>query len=110
MKKIIKAFSPLLLYLVLFFPYSILNSKVLVNVFGCGCPTVDKTGKVIVNSFNANDFSSRFWSVIIIISTVLSVFLSKNLPKIWMKIIIPILVAIVSVFLSWNIVQMIKWN
>lgn len=51
-KKNFSLFWPLLLFPVLYLPYSLLNTKVIVNWLGCGCSE---------NIFNANAFTLVFW-------------------------------------------------
>ena len=81
LKKIAILISPLLLFVVLFFPYLQLNSNFIVNWLGCGCPKLDEFGNMITNSFNANDFTAIFWTVIALVATALSVIFSKQIPK-----------------------------
>ena len=75
-KKYFLLLCPLLLFAILIIPYSYLNSELLVDVFGCGCPKIDSAGNVIENSFNANTFTAYFWMAVAVLSTALSVFLA----------------------------------
>ena len=81
LKKTLIFISPLLLFVVLFYPYLQINSNFLVKWLGCGCPKLDEFGNMITNSFNANDFTAIFWTVIALVATALSVFFSKQIPK-----------------------------
>ena len=67
-KNIIKTIAilitPLLLFAVLLIPYSWLNSAVIVDIFGCGCPQVNEAGEIVHPTFNANDFTLLFASAL----------------------------------------------
>lgn len=80
--KIICLFIPLLLVVALILPYGILNSKLLVDILGCGCPVLDEDGNPVRRDFNANDFSALFWTCVWICSFFLSLhFAFKTIPK-----------------------------
>ena len=53
--------SPLLSFVVLFLPYSLVNQAFFVKIFGCGCPKLDEFGNTVHSYFNANDFTALFW-------------------------------------------------
>ena len=59
-------------------PYSWLNSKVIVNWLGCGCPRMDEYGNLVETGFNANDFTAIFWLLMGILDGVLAFFLAKR--------------------------------
>lgn len=61
MKKAVKTYIWILLLPILFIPYSFLNSKVLVEVFGCGCR----------QGFNANTFTGIFVIIISFLTLIL---------------------------------------
>lgn len=109
MKKIIKKLFliiPILPYFVLFKPYWWINQEFLVDKFGCGCDP----------SFNANDFTKIFWYSIFAITTVLSIFLSKNITieKKWLrvrlKIIYIVFMALVSFMIVKNNIYIMMWD
>ena len=81
-KNLIKLSAPLLAFPILFLPYQLLNSAILVDWLGCGCPKVDASGEMIHDYFSANDFTRIFWLVITVGVTVLSGVLSKNVFKV----------------------------
>jgi len=110
MKKAILLSLPLLLYPILAAPYSLLNTAILVKVFGCGCPRVDETGALTANYFSANDITTLFWNGIALISSIISVFTAKQLPKLRMRFIYVIGIIILSVVFSCNLIQAMMWN
>ena len=65
-KTIVKLISPLLLFVILVIPYGWLNSNLLVDIFGCGCPTVDEFGNIIHPDFNTNK-SSNTQNILVIL-------------------------------------------
>lgn len=81
MKKFFKLYGQILLFPLLFIPYSYLNSAVIVKWLGCGCPQIDEYGNVIISSFNANDFTRLFWAVIALIVLIISLFAMKHIHK-----------------------------
>ena len=68
-KKILKTYGWILILPILYYPYRYLNSRVLVEVFGCGC----------VEGFNANGFTRIVLSGVILLTlTLFTVFYIKN--------------------------------
>ena len=114
MKRTVKnivPFLPLLLFPLLVVPYSLLNTNVLVDRFGCGCPKIDPfTGEMIASCFNANDFTALFWSVITVIATVLSAILARKCTAKWMRIVFPAAVFIIGAGLSLFLYRSMMWN
>ena len=78
-KKTLILLLPLLLFAILFVPYSLVNQYMIVDWLGCSCPIVDGAGNIVENHFNANDFTAVFWSVIAILVVIVSAFLSKRI-------------------------------
>lgn len=109
--KILCLVLPILLFFLLFIPYSWANSEFIVDWLGCGCPVLDGNGNAIENNFNANDFTACFWLFVSVCATVMSVFLSKLLPKgkIWLKILYVSGVFAVSLALSHWFYQSMLW-
>ena len=113
MKKIAILISPLLLFAVLFLPYCWLNSAVIVDVFGCGCPQVNEAGEIIHPTFNANDFTLLFWLFISVCVTAISVFLSiRTIPsdKKRRRVIYVVGMFAVSLLISYRFLQLMMWN
>lgn len=115
-KKIIKSIAvlaaPLLLFVVLLIPYSWANQQFFVKWFGCGCPKVDELGNIIHPDFNANDFTALFWLFVSICVTVISLLLSKRIPKekIWLRILYIIGMLAASLLIAQQFCQMMMWN
>ena len=108
MKKIIVMLSPLLIFAILFIPYSWANSEYIVEWLGCGCPTVDEFGNVIENNFNANTFTAIFWSFVALCSTAISVRISKEMG--WLKVLyVPFMFA-ASCFIAYQFYIIMLWK
>lgn len=110
-KTVIILLIPVLLFFVLVVPYKYANQELIVDWLGCGCPQIDESGNLIENNFNANDFTRLFWSVITIIAAVISVFLSKRIPKemLWLRILYVTAVIAVSLGISSMFYQSMMW-
>ncbi len=103
MKKIISvfgSFTPLLLYPILFIPYSFINSKVIVNILGCGCE----------EGFNANHFTRIFWGVVAVAAIVLSALITRKSENKFRGIVDTVLVAVISVILSYYFSALMMWK
>ena len=111
-KKILILMTPLLLFAVLFLPYSWANQQFIVEWFGCGCPVLDEFGNMVESNFNANDFTLLFWLFISISTTIISVFLSRKITskKIWIRILYIIGMLLISLSISYLFYQMMMWS
>ena len=106
----IRLISPILVFPVLYIPYAFLNSAVIVDWLGCGCPKIDASGEMIHDYFSANDFTRIFWFVIAVGVTVLSWFLSKNiLKKKWVRVLYTAGMFGVSLFVMCWFVRSMMW-
>ena len=76
--KALRLLSPILIFPLLFLPYSLLNSAVIVEIFGCGCPTLSTDGVAVYSRFNANDFTACFWFAAAVGAVLLAFFQSKK--------------------------------
>ena len=112
MKKTLILLAPLLIFAILVIPYSILNSEVIVERFGCGCPQVDEYGNVYEPRFNANDFTACFWGTVTLIVTVISGFLSSKIikNKLWLKLLYVFCMLCASLYISCSFCQLMMWN
>ena len=104
--------SPLLLFVVLPYPYSYANSAFFVKWFGCGCPKIDAAGNMISPDFNANHFTMIFWAVVSVGAAVLAFFLSKKVikDKPWLRALYVVAVLAVSCLISFVLYKHIMWN
>ena len=112
MKKTLILLAPLLIFAILVIPYSILNSEVIVERFGCGCPQVDEYGNVYEPRFNANDFTACFWGAVTLIVTAVSAFLSLKIikSKAWLRILYVIGIFSTSLYISYLLCQSMVWK
>lgn len=114
MKKgnVIKLIAPVFVFPVLFFPYQLLNSAVIVKWLGCGCPKIDASGEMIHDYFNANDFTRIFWFVVAVGITMLAWLLSKKIfsEKKWARWIYMVGMFVVSLVFVIKFCQMMMWN
>lgn len=81
MKKLLVLLSPLGLFLVLLYPYSLFNRAYVIDWFGCSCPRVDKTGKLVTDFFSANDFTELFWLAVALCTVLLSLIPASRVLK-----------------------------
>ena len=111
-KKIAVLVAPLLLFVVLLVPYSWANQQFIVEWLGCGCPIIDEFGNMVENKFNANDFTALFWLFISACTTIISVFLSRGIPKekIWLRVLYVIGMLLVSLWIAYQFYQMMMWK
>lgn len=109
MKKIVKLYWHLLIFPVLYIPYSYFNTKVLVNWLGCGCPRIDESGNLL-DYFSANDFSIVFWSVITLIIITISLFKTRLISKWYHRLIYILLISILSPLIALMIIYSVQWS
>ena len=111
-KKIVILLTPILLFAVLFVPYSLANQHFIVDWLGCGCPTMDEYGNMIYSDFNANDFTALFWLFVSACVTVISVFLSMKIPKekMCLRVLYIVGMLAVSLLTTYQFCQIMMWN
>jgi hypothetical protein len=104
--------SPILLFPLLFIPYWWLNSEFIVEWFGCGCPKVDEFGNMIDSYFNANHFTFLFWLFISACVTVISIFISKRIPKekLWLRILYIAVMLVISLLITRQLCHIMMWD
>ena len=112
MKTIAILLTPLLLFAILFIPYSLANQHFSVDWLGCGCPVIDEAGNMVENNFNANDFTALFWLVISVCVVAISVFLSKRIQKekMWFRVLYIVGMLLISLVITYQFCQMMMWN
>ena len=111
-KKIIILLTPILLFAVLFVPYSLANQHFIVDWLGCGCPVIDEAGNEVENNFNANDFTALFWLFISACVTAISAFLSKIIlkEKVWLRVLYIVGMLVLSILITYQFCQMMMWK
>ena len=101
LKKIAFLSLPLAVFVVLYIPYSFINSNFIVDWFGCGCNP----------GFNANDFTRLFWSAASLGATVLSFFCYKNhFEKMWLRVLHAFCILVITLLLSVLFCQSMMWK
>ena len=111
-KKFFMCIAPLLLFPVLFIPYAWLNSALIVDWLGCGCPKITASGEMIDDYFSANDFTRIFWLVVAVSVTVISRLQSKAIFAIkkWAGIIYVIFIFLCSIFIAYIFSSYLLWS
>jgi len=89
--------------------YNILDSKFLVDVFGCGCVPIAQTNMFNID-FNANDLRRVIYSIITILMLVLGIKLSKRFDSKKVRIIYNVTIIIFNIVLSVFICKRYMWN
>ena len=107
-KNAIKALPYLLMTFITPF-YNILDQKVFVEIFGCGCVPVAQTNMFNID-FNANDLRRLVYSTIVIAVLVLGIFLSKKVESKKKKIIYIVTILVFNILLALKICQMYMWG
>ena len=110
-RDVVKLIDPLLLFFVLYIPYGLLNSAVLVDWLGCGCPKVDASGEMIHDYFSANDFTRIFWFFIAFWAIASSITLSQTLPKgkLALKVCYVVGISLVSLQIAFILTRIMMW-
>ena len=107
----IRLISPILVFPILYIPYAFLNSAVIVDWLGCGCPKIDASGEMIHDYFSANDFTRIFWFIIAVGVTVLAWVLSKKvIGKKWVRVVYIAGMFVASLVVMGWIVQRMMWS
>ena len=110
-KSLIKLIAPILTFPILFLPYQLLNSAVIVKWLGCGCPKVDASGEMIHDYFSANDFTRVFWIVVAVGVTVFSWFVSKRvLGKNRARVLYVAGIFVASLFIATWVTGQLMWS
>lgn len=110
-KNMIKLIAPILAFPILFLPYQLLNSAVIVKWLGCGCPKVDASGEMIHDYFSANDFTRVFWIVVAVGVTVFSWFVSKKvLGKNRARVLYVAGIFVASLFIATWVTGQLLWS
>jgi hypothetical protein len=107
-KKAILALPYLLMSFITPF-YNILDQKVFVEIFGCGCVPSAQTNMFNID-FNANDLRLVVYNVLSILISVLGIFLSKKLDRKKSKVIYIISILVLNLLLAYKICQLYMWG
>jgi hypothetical protein len=107
-KKAILALPYLLMSFITPF-YIILDQKVFVEIFGCGCVPSAQTNMFNID-FNANDLRLVVYNVLSILISVLGIFLSKKLDRKKSKVIYIISILVLNLLLAYKICHLYMWG
>lgn len=106
-KKVILSLPYLLM--IFFTPiYNILDQKIFVEIFGCGCVPYTQTNMFNID-FNANDLRLLVYNILAVAITVLGLFLSKKIKSKKIKVIYILTILVFNILLSFKISQLYMW-
>lgn len=106
-KKVILSLPYLLM--IFFTPiYNILDQKIFVEIFGCGCVPYTQTNMFNID-FNANDLRLLVYNILAVAITVLGLFLSKKIESKKIKIIYILTILVFNILLAFKISQLYMW-
>lgn len=88
--------------------YNILDQKVFVKIFGCGCVPSVQTNMFNI-SFNANNLRFAVYNILSIVLTILGLFLSKKIERKIVKVIYVVTIFLVNILLTYKICQLYMW-
>lgn len=106
-KKVILSL-PYLLMIFLTPIYNILDQKIFVKIFGCGCVPSAQTNMFNID-FNANDLRLIVYNLLAVSITILGLFLSKKIESKKLKIIYVLTILVFNILLAYKICQLYMW-
>ena len=89
--------------------YNVLDSRIFVKIFGCGCVPIAQTNMFNID-FNANDLRLLVYNIIAVLMLILGIMLSKRLNSKKAKIIYNITIIIFNLLLAGFICRRSMWN
>ena len=108
MKKKWIAVLPFIIMPLFILPYQILDSLLLVDIFGCGCVPESQTNMLNI-SFNANDLRLTVFGLLAIGMSVWSMFIAKGFQKRGAKWLYCAAAAVLNVVLALWVVKTFLW-
>ena len=108
MKKRIIAILPFIIAPILMPVYMILDSMILVDIFGCGCVPSTQTNMLNI-PFNANDLRLTVFALLTIGLSVWSIIISKSFNKKITKLLYCFAVILLNVILTFWFVNTFMW-
>ena len=88
--------------------YNILDQKIFVKIFGCGCVPSAQTNMFNID-FNANDLRLIVYNLLAVSITILGLFLSKKIESKKLKIIYVLTILVLNILLAYKICQLYMW-
>lgn len=107
-KKAIFALPYLLIVFITPF-YNILDSKIFVDIFGCGCVPIAQTNMFNI-PFNANDLRRLIYFIISILMLLLGIKISKNFKSKRVRVIYNVSILILNLLATFQICQLYMWG
>lgn len=89
--------------------YHMLDTKIFLKIFGCGCVPSTQTNMLNID-FNANDLRFMVYNIMAIIITILGLFLSKKIDSKKLKVIYVLTIFITNILLAFKICRMYMWR
>ena len=108
MKKKLVAAVPFITIPILIPIYCILDSLILVDIFGCGCVPTTQTNTLNI-PFNANDLRLTVFSVLTIVMTIWGIAISTSFQKTSTKMLYRIAVVLLNTILTMWVVKAFMW-
>lgn len=88
--------------------YNILDQKIFVEIFGCGCVPYTQTNMLNIN-FNANNLRLAVYNIIVVIMTILGTVLSRNFESKKNRIIYISTIILVNLLIAFKICRLYMW-
>ena len=88
--------------------YNILDQKIFVEIFGCGCVPSAQTNMFNID-FNANDLRLIVYNILTICIIFLGLFLSRKIESKKLKIIYVLTILVFNILLAYKICQLYMW-
>ena len=108
MKKKILAVVPFIIIPILIPAYCMLDSLILVEIFGCGCVPSTQTNMLNI-PFNANDLRLTVFSGLTICMTIWGIAISKSFQRKNTKTLYRIAVLLLNTILTFWVVKAFMW-
>lgn len=88
--------------------YNILDQKIFVEIFGCGCVPYTQTNMLNIN-FNANNLRLAVYNIMVVIMTILGTVLSRNFESKKNRIIYISTIILVNLLIAFKICRLYMW-
>ena len=108
MKKKLASILPFIIMPIFIPIYTILDSKIFVDIFGCGCVPSVQTNMLNI-PFNANDLRQTVFSVMTVALVIWSIILSKGFKIKITRILYCVAVTLLNVALTIWVVKAFMW-
>lgn len=89
--------------------YNMLDQKIFVDIFGCGCVPYTQMNMLNID-FNANDLRMVVYNIIAILISILGIILSKNFTTKKNRIIYILTIILFNFLLAFKICRLYMWK